>query len=280
MFVVSDRDICESVSACVLVPIYRPEPSRTERISLQQLQKKLGDRSILLAAPEGLDPAAYYAVLGARPIAFFDPAFFASRDAYNRLMVHEPLYRWLADYEFHLVHQTDAFVIEDQLDYWVGRGYDYIGSPFWDGDDPHKRLGLTHVGNGGFCLRRTDPMLRILIDARSFPNKLFAWVPRTKMHALGGVARGRLNEERFWSGHGLRNVAPVEEGVRFAFEMGLEYLTEIYATVTPFGCHHDWNIDYVDLHRRGEWRGEEPEYERVIHQIMVRTGNLSPEKFA
>jgi hypothetical protein len=242
---------------------------------LQQLQKKLGHRAILLAAPEGLDPAPYLAIVGARPIAFFDPAFFASRDAYNRLMVHEPLYRWLAHYEFHLVHQTDAFVIEDQLDYWVGKGYDYIGSPFWRDDDPQKNLGLTSVGNGGFSLRRTEPMLRILTDARSFPRNLLVSVPQTTVHALRGVPRGRLNEERFWSNHALRNVAPVEEGVKFAFEMGLQHLRGIYASVTPFGCHHDWNIDYVDLHRRGEWRGEEPEYERVIHQIMLRTGNLS-----
>jgi len=265
------------VTACVLVPVYRPEPIRTERISLEQLRTKLGDRSIVFAAPAGLDIGPYSAILGDRPTYYFDSNFFRSRDSYNNLIVHEPLYRRLVDWEYHLLHQTDAFVIEDQLDAWVAKGYDYVGSPFWAGDGTMKHLGLTSVGNGGFSLRRTEPMLKALVDARSLSNRLLTLVPRTNAKHLRDVRIGRLTEERYWSSYTLRNVAPIDEGVKFAFEMGLEYLADTYERITPFGCHHDWNIDYVDRHRHGQWRGDEPEYERVIHEIMLRTGNLSTE---
>jgi len=234
----------------------------------------LGDRDVVLIAPAGLDLTDYFALLGRRPAYRFDPRFFRSRDSYNSLIVHEPLYRQLWRWEYHLIHQTDAFVIEDQLDEWVAKGYDYVGAPFWAGDGTMKHLGMTSVGNGGFSLRRTEPMLRALVDAHRLRNRTFARIPRTPAKRLNDVRAGRLTEERYWSAHTLKRVAPIEEGMKFAFEMGLEYLRDFYEAVTPFGCHHDWNIDYVDLHRRGERRGDELEYEDVIYRLMLRTGNL------
>src|SRR5438105_15742078 len=116
--------------ACILVPVYRETPKVWELLSLENLASKLGHREIRLVAPEGLDTGPYLHLLGDRPVHFFDRRFFASRDSYNALMVHEPLYRAADGFEFMLIHQTDAFVIEDQLDYWVGRGFDFIGAPF------------------------------------------------------------------------------------------------------------------------------------------------------
>ena len=260
-----------------MVPVYREQLLDTERLSLEQLAAKLGERDIHLVAPDGLDVAPYLALLGRRPVHSFSPAFFASRDTYNELLVHEPLWRLFEAYEFVLVHQTDAFVIEDQLDDWVERGWDFIGSPFWADWGASKHLGMIGVGNGGFSLRRVEPALRALSRARRPAARLLQHVPRTRLRALWRTRHGSLTEDRYWTEFGvLENVAPVDEAVRFAFDMGLEYLADVYATVTPFGCHYPWNLDYVLRHRRGERRGDEPEYERVIFELMLRTGNLGP----
>jgi hypothetical protein len=247
--------------ACVVVPLHRVQPQASEVLSLKQLAVKLGNHHIEFAAPAGLDVAPYRAILGDRKDNRFHPKFFATVRGYNQLVVRPEFYRPFAEsYEHILIHQADAFVFEDQLARWAAKDFDNIGAPHWAGWGAEKEKGMVGVGNGGLCLRRVEACIRALERSR--------W-----RRSLRRARRGRLWEDIYWSYHAPIRVAPVDEAVKFAFEVGLEHLWETYQAITPFGCHGVWNLDYIANYRRGTPENREPEYERVLYSILERSGS-------
>jgi Protein of unknown function (DUF5672) len=268
----------QQIGACVVVPVYREQLEPFEQVSLTQLAEKLGKHPIEFVAPAGLDLRPYRRFLGERRVHRFDPRFFAaradSRNSYSALMVSEAFYgRFEGRYEHLLIHQTDAFVFEDQLRLWVSRDLDFVGSPHWAGWGANKELGMIGVGNGGFSLRRVDAFMRVLRDRTRLRNRMQLAVRGSHARALRRARKGEMVEDYYWGHFAPIRVASIREAIPFAFEMGLELMEEDYREIVPFGCHAVWNINFIANYRRGCPENRDPPYEQVLYRILERSGN-------
>lgn len=164
-------------SAIVLVPIYKPLLDALEQYSLDVSFAALKGRQIRFIGPHGLDFSYYAERYPGIPLAAYDPAFFASIQGYNRLLLNADFYRQFAADEFMLILQTDAVVLRDELDYWCGQPFDYVGAPWPDGVELFVNLGCFEgdkgrrvramVGNGGLSLRRIHKCVALI---QEFPE--------------------------------------------------------------------------------------------------------------
>jgi hypothetical protein len=225
--------------AAIVVPVYKREPSESERLSFRRCIAVLGSHPIILFAPTGIDLSAYSRESTGLAVRYFDPSYFRSVHSYSRLMLSESFYASFQMYEYILIYQLDAYVFSDRLSEFCALDYDYIGAP-WINRLPcskfrggarlkriFKLLPLTYeceVGNGGFSLRRTQAMLAYL---RRHPRAVRRW---------------KFNEDLFWSVAGKKHpaeirVAPLEVALSFAFEIEPSRSLALNHGKLPFGCH-------------------------------------------
>jgi hypothetical protein len=233
--------------AAVVVPVWRPFLDADESMALQQCCAVLGGHPIILVAPQSLDLDNYPApaMRVARVLRLPDVHFTDAR-AFGALLLSREFYRTFLAYRYLLIHQLDAFVFEDRLQYWCERGYSYVGAP-WLQDWPLRMYRRTlragnpatrfiqrimsearpqsyRVGNGGFSLRRVHSFYRTARLARAV------------------IAGWHRNEDTFWGiwaanfVPGFR-VPPLEEALRFAVETEPRAAMQHLDGGTPFGCH-------------------------------------------
>ena len=255
-------------TATVVIPLYKRTPDADERLSLEQCCRVLGSHNIVLVSPPEIDLSSYTTVFEQYNIRverfFFDARFFGSIEGYNALMLEPAFYRTFSNTEYILIYQLDAWVFRDELLYWCSKDYDYIGAPWF------KRNGLFSsekklfaVGNGGFSLRRVRACLDVLEHRGPFKKRL--WDILGKRHNrlivhLKKLPFSRLrklrfantvdffrafnlrHEDLFWGldTQGSRvpfRVAPLDEAMKFSFEVCPRVLFELNGERLPFGCH-------------------------------------------
>jgi hypothetical protein len=111
--------------------------------------------------------------------------------AYNRLMVAPFVYEALSGYSHVLIHEPDALVLKDELDYWCSQPFDYIGAPWFAGATPAPSAPLFGAGNFGFSLHRLNMMKKVLRSWRR-------WYPYDQIarDVIGGLLgqQDRLRE--------------------------------------------------------------------------------------
>ena len=251
----------------VVIPLYREQPGRFEEISLRQCARVLAaNYPVYIVAPDGLPLGRYGALFGeeGRPLcgtACFAPHFFESIAGYNSLMLQPSFYETFKDYDYILIHQPDAFVFYDALDYFCNLGYDYIGAPWFKrffGKNYSNRF--SGAGNGGFSLRRVSACLDVL----NYKGSFLPWSellstnnsPLVKWKKLSPERRKTIRfglntdfftqvnsrtEDYFWAldvpAAGLPfRVAPPDVAMQFAFEQKPKFLFERMGKL-PFGCH-------------------------------------------
>ena len=263
----------------ILIIPYKKEVSHLEAISLKQCIKVLGRYPIRLVCPEGLDIGAYRRVAKDVEVDFINPKWHKSYATANRLRIDPFLYKRYRHYEFILFYELDAFAFRDDLEYWCNKDYDYIGAPWFEGfrrasvDSP-----LIGVGNGGFSLRKTRSLLKALHDfswimknrttcrsiwtywssdrfRHDFPQKKIKAVKElAKDTAIGNNSSFLFNdypaqEDIFWGIFIKRNfewfkVAPIDEAIKFSFEVQPKSLYDMNNQQLPFGCHAWWRYDF------------------------------------
>jgi uncharacterized protein DUF5672 len=244
----------------VVVPVYRDTLTPDERVSIRHLDRYLGSYDRYLAMPERLS----FGIDGYADKRFPD-RFFTSKHNYSRLLLTREFYRAFSAYDYILIHQLDCLVLSDELRFWCGRGYDYIGAVHTIADLPPC------VGNGGFSLRRVASFLAVLnsktraVDPRAYWTTTWGDKPaldrlraiprraalhlrsfngvRSEIRRLDRTAHG-WPEDWFWSLEAKRfwpvfRVADNEDGDRFAF-FGTPHETFARIGKLPFGCHA-WN---------------------------------------
>ena len=228
-------------SVALIVPIYKPKPSAMEEIGLRRLAEILGEYPRYWIAPEGLDTAEY-GRYGQGETLRFSPAYFQNGGSYSRLMMREDFYARFAAYEHVLVHQTDAFVLCDELETFCAMPFDYFGAPFpqgynWPNFSPRgmshvlnrfpalKPKRRVYVGNGGFSLRRVDATRRLLrgdwLTSRTYGGH------EDLYFATRVFTRWR---DRF-------RVCDVDTAWRFAFDQEPREGYRILEGHLPMGCH-------------------------------------------
>lgn len=258
-------------NVCVVISVYDPAPSYYELISFEQCFRILKNHSIYVIAPDGLDMTAYRNVVPAFKVKFVDKSWLASKLDYNKFKLSQYFYSLFKGYTFLLTYELDAFIFSDELDEWCKKDYDYIGAPWFDEYDPLKGNILT-VGNSGFSLRKIPSIqygikhVYYVDPTRYAAVRKYKPLQRSKQlifNNLNRIASVRslitkenatiqnaqfLSEDRLISQVMTRGVksfklAPVDEAIRFSFEMNPRILYKMNDEKLPMGCHAWWLYD-------------------------------------
>lgn len=246
----------------VVIPVYKPfkDLSENEVHALIQIRSVLYARDIFFIHPSFIDAREYVSFLNplkVRSIRISD-RYFGSLDHSNKLLESRFLYEYFSQYEYMLLHHTDAYVFSDQLDYWCAQNFDYIGAPWFEGNkEPAFPLKFKGVGNGGFSLRKISSFLRVTTN-RAFISTHFVAYKLYKLlegnHYLFLRKHLGINfimnimkryigyEDEFWGMIVPRFykwfvVAKPEEALRFSFEVMPRTLLKLNNNELPFGCH-------------------------------------------
>ena len=149
---------------CIVIPIYKEKLDVIDDLSLKRLVKVIGTKyDTFLVKPKSLNCKNYYKILDKKHIKeiSFDDKFFKDTASYSQLCLQYDFYDKFSKYEYMYIYQTDCYLVEDKLEDWCNRGYDYIGPPIISNNagwvNPHDQNKYEpQVGNGGFSLRKIE----------------------------------------------------------------------------------------------------------------------------
>ena len=263
-----------SNTTAVIIPVYRPEPDENEKMSLSQCISVLGQHPIIFFCGFSFDYSYYKIFVEAHGVPFqkrtFPDSFFRSKEAYNKLCLSKDFYAAFTAYEFVLIYQLDAWVFRDEIAYWCSTEYDYIGAPYpTDFDAPTSDVVFSVVGNGGFSLRRVQPIVHLLGTFRrmnTLPQLLKAYRARTRKNPLlylyvlvryagfrntiGYLKTGKW-EDHFFSEVGrltpYLKIPTADVALRFSFEYKPTAAFITNKGRLPFGCHGWTWIEYDEF---------------------------------
>ncbi len=203
----------------IVIPIYKQKLSKFEEISLKQAIRVFNNYDKFFILPKTLQ--FLFKVKDISNIIFEDKWFISSQ-TYSALLMNEEFYKAFTQYKYILIYQLDAFVFEDNLNFFCDLGYDYIGAPWISGLIYYwnYKYNILHVGNGGFSLRNVDKCMN-LIKLRGY---LFTEY---------------INEDMFFSmgKSDIFRVAPIKIALQFSFEREVKKSFELNQKRLPFGCH-------------------------------------------
>lgn len=231
-----------SNSLVILIPIYQNSLNELEKFSIDySLEKIKLDRKIFFIGPESLDFKFYEEEYPSVQIIKFQDEFFKSISGYNRLMLDFNFYIKFANYEFLLILQPDAILMNDNLDFWINRPFDYIGAPWpegysllvnWDqfAGSNNKNIKV-NVGNGGLSLRRVKSCILLFIE---FPE------------AHSYFINSGSSEDLFFAFMGsVSNFFLIPNEIvasKFSRELNPSYYTKLGVDM-PMGGHAWWKYD-------------------------------------
>lgn len=238
-------------TVAIVTPLYKDIPLASEVASLAHGFEVLRKYKKFILAPETLDLSGYGCVLDHCIIIRLKAKHFKSVASYNRLLLSKYFYQLFADFDYLLIFQPDAFVLRDDLDYWCGCGFDYIGAPWPKGEKirPYSigarwldrlfpwfnKPVLKFVGNGGLSLRKVSAAFNTL-DKHWLVAKI--WM---------------RNEDMFWSLYSP-NVPEVKLASLFSLEKNPSGYYEENGNRLPFGCH--------------AWEQNEPEFWQTQFKLI------------
>ncbi len=240
-------------SYITVIPIYKKELSADEEACVGKYAEVLKGTPIVFIAPEQLDCEWYREHFPEIGYERFADRFFTGTKSYNRLMLSEAFYQRFLKYEYLLIAQPDAVIVQDRnrIPEFIRMGYDYYGAPWiperriWEWTFPRKKgfpgfriqcckkkgCGI-RMGNGGFSLRNIRKCIALIHEFRH--RKLYWFLKR--------------NEDIFFGVFGRENrcgfrLASVECGLAFAREYHLRECFE--KGDIPFAVH-GWRKDFKD----------------------------------
>jgi hypothetical protein len=259
---------------CIVIPVYKDSINDKEIKSLRQVLRVLKRYKIYFAAPNNLNITKYLEILHEFPncqfsIVNFDNRFFKSTSSYNKLLISRTFYTKFNKYEYMLIYQLDCWVFKDELNYWCGKKYDYIGAPWFFG----MQLAMPEsqfmgVGNGGFSIRRISSHIRVLKSFKyiipfnelweSFIKKITA---RSAMKLLLNLTiynntfsnfnNYNFQEDYFWGcivskRFSWYKIPNEKTALRFSMEVNAPLLYKLNNNELPFGCHawEKYNLDF------------------------------------
>jgi hypothetical protein len=235
----------------ILIPVYKTTLTAEESFSLKACLEVLGGHDIVFVAPDSLNLEAYYSIcqMSIR-VERFDDSFFKSISGYNTLLLSSSFYQRFLFYDYMLIYQLDCYVFKDELEYWTGLGYDYIGAPWLlyglDTMGLYEKLQFKirrltaylmgsfnkmhicyRVGNGGFSLRN----IKVLYEHLKMTNS------DTLNKYKSDDSFSLYNEDVYWSlSNGIRK-PNYTIGCRFSLESFPEIGMRFNKGELPFGCH-------------------------------------------
>lgn len=246
----------------VLFPVYRSITKQEASYFKQAVSMTDGYKKVFIAPQSFLLDASFVSPLSNIEVVRFPDHFFADIEGYNRLMLSIDFYARFKDYEYILIHQSDAYLFSSDLKYWCNKGYDYIGAPWFK---PHKLLKTriyrfllkylpflysekasrrhqlyNNVGNGGLSLRKVSSFLNVL-------NSISPDIVRKYIE----IQQTDYNEDVFWGIEAPRfdekfKKPDWKEALTFSFEEYPSIAYKMNGNKLPFGCHA-FNVHETDF---------------------------------
>lgn len=273
-------------NCCIVIPCHKVSLTKYEASSLMRCITVLSNFDIFLITYNDLNLKNYSYIFNKTNktyfVKYFDKKYFASITSYNSLMLDKNFYRIFDNYEFMLIYQLDAWVFRDELEFWLHKGFDYIGAPwFIDYDSSNQPMPfMEYCGNGGFSLRNIEKMYKLLSMNIYLPKTFMALFKANKKKKLVSnilsipifYLKWLFQKERFltiWQLATLNEdtliakvarkyypdfkIATAQEAMPFAFECKPDYLFKLNGNKLPFGCHayrkYNWNFwkKYINI---------------------------------
>jgi hypothetical protein len=243
---------------------YKPGLSENEKSSLRQCYKIFHQYDIRIISPAGMDTSEYSKVIPSIQFEFIDPVWTSNYDMSSILKIDELLYQKFIAYRFFMYYELDAWVFNDQMEYWCSRDWDFMGAPWFEKLKDGYSPNIVGVGNGGFCLRKNESCVRLAKRVKMLKRIRKAWfkyylqalIPFEKMLALFRkqlhirnmesltpmLLDQNIIEDFYWTKKIAIvfddfKVAPVEDAGRFSFEVNPSLLYRMNNNQLPFGCH-------------------------------------------
>ncbi len=220
----------------VVIPIYKEALNLEEFLPIKYSLEILKKHKCVFLVPTRLDVSRYEQSFPGIEYLVVDEYFLKSIDNYNHLLLAAEFYDLFEGYSHLLILQTDAIVFKDELEYWAAQPYDYIGAPFKEGfryyldaypfDGERAGIITSHVGNGGFSLRRIDACASLL---RRYPEVVKHFHSKNGSEDLFFSLLGNVDEQF--------RLPEQHLAAKFSLEKDAEYYLECNRNELPFGAH-------------------------------------------
>ena len=226
---------------CIVIPIYKEDLDPIDEVSLKRLHKIIGNKyDIYLIKPESLDTKNYYKILKQKNVCevIFDKKYFESTASYSQLCLQYDFYDKFSDYEYMYIYQTDCYLVEDQLEFWCNKGFEYIGPPIISNNAGWKNYKNQdkyepQVGNGGFSLRKIEVFKDITNPEGEF----------RKTYQLGDEQLSKIIYEDKYFLNDLYNFYEIItpswiEALLFGMDMNVDIIYNVMKfNILPMGIH-------------------------------------------
>ena len=246
------------LKVAIVVPNYKRTEnlSYSESLLLQQVKKVFDCKSLFFASPQSL----YNDHKECLPFqtVCFDNKFFRDKLTYSKLLCTKEFYESFTDFDYIQIIQTDCWVFEDRLDYFLSCGFDYIGAPWMkNGFEGKPQPEIWKVGNGGFSLRNVQTFLSILEAIKKgkkgripvFKDLRTGIYRKLKNNGIRNNLKHYIKnppgEDIFWSiyvpevfSESEFRIADHQTASSYSFEVFPQFLfEEITSGELPMGCH-------------------------------------------
>jgi len=246
------------LNAAIVVPIYKriEALSPQETYLIKQVEKVFESRSLFFASPQSLykELKEYHPF---KTICFTDE-FFRDKLTYSKLLCTKEFYESFTNFDYIQIIQTDCWVFEDRLDYFLSCGFDYIGAPWMKNGFEGKPLPeIWKVGNGGFSLRKVETFIEVIESIeqtkigltpvfKDLGSGLFRKLKNFGIrNNLRHYIKSPPGEDIFWSIYipevfkeNSFKIADNASASSYSFEVLPEFLFEkITSRELPMGCH-------------------------------------------
>jgi hypothetical protein len=203
--------------------------------------------------PRSLDVSGLKTTLPTTRFEAFEDRYFAGISGYNALMLSPCFYERFADSTYILIHQLDAYVFRDELEYWCAQGYDYIGAPWlvrpvyrfplfrlasWlkkqyclATGTPNGQITRYRVGNGGFSLRKVSSHLKA---TRDLSKVIEFYLAHKHNHIFHEDVFFAVEVNRHQMGFHYPHYM---EALKFSFDKYPALCFRLNGNQLPFGCH-------------------------------------------
>ena len=122
-----------STKAVIVIPVYNKYQSlNTSELKLfEKIKTVFTNREVFITLPKSLEKN-WKKNSEFKTISFND-AYFKDKLSYSKLLCRKQFYESFSDYDYIQIIQTDCWVFEDKLDYFINLKFDYIGAPWLEG---------------------------------------------------------------------------------------------------------------------------------------------------
>ena len=172
----------KSLTAVIVIPVYKKVPDEQEARSLLQCLHVLHAYPVVFVCPKSMNKSYYreFCAKNARSsfsFITFDDYYFQSIPGYCRLLLSAKFFSKFRQFDYMLLYQLDAWVFRDELMQWCNKGFDYIGAPWFIGQDkstPDSGF-MQYSGNGGFSLRKISSALKVIYTYKIIKSPPGIW---------------------------------------------------------------------------------------------------------